>query len=77
MSPADTLFCAVTQVLSLNSIIDAGAGSHQAQRLRSELAAGARRCTVAYWHHAVFSSGPKGDSPQMRFASCTTREPTS
>jgi hypothetical protein len=53
-------------VLALNSVIEAGAGSQQAQWLRSELATGARRCTVAYWHHAVFSSGPNGDSPQMR-----------
>ena len=54
------------QVLSLNSMIEAGAGSRQAQWLRSELAASARQCTVAYWHHALFSSGPNGDAPQMR-----------
>jgi hypothetical protein len=54
------------QVFSLNSVVPAGAGSPQAQWLRAELAAGSRRCTVAYWHHALFSSGPNGDSPHMR-----------
>jgi hypothetical protein len=53
------------QVFSLNSNIAAGAGSAQAQWLRTELAAGSRRCTLSYWHHALFSSGPNGDAPQM------------
>ncbi|HZI80397.1 MAG TPA: metallophosphoesterase [Vicinamibacterales bacterium] len=54
------------QVLALNSNIASGSGSAQGLWLRTELAAGARRCTVAYWHHALFSSGPNGDAPQMR-----------
>lgn len=53
-------------VLSLNSQVPAGAGSAQAAWLRETLAANPTRCTLAYWHHPVFSSGPNGNSGVMR-----------
>jgi 3',5'-cyclic AMP phosphodiesterase CpdA len=54
-------------VIALNSNIAADAGSAQASFLRSDLTAHATsRCTIAYWHHPVFSSGPNGDSLHMR-----------
>jgi hypothetical protein len=34
-----------------------GVGSAQEQWLRADLAASSKRCTLAYWHHARFSSG--------------------
>jgi hypothetical protein len=39
------------------------AGSPQEQWLRSDLAAHPAGCTLAYWHHPRFSSGPHGDEP--------------
>ena len=36
---------------------DCRAGSPQEQWLRADLAANPRRCTLAYWHHPLFSSG--------------------
>ncbi len=38
-----------------------GAGSPQEQWLASDLAANPGVCTLAYWHHPRFSSGPHGD----------------
>jgi len=55
------------RAISLNSNIPTGAASAQAAWLRSELALHASsRCTIAYWHHPLFSSGPNGDSTNMR-----------
>jgi len=34
-----------------------GAGSPQEQWLRDDLTAGAKACTLAYWHHPLFTSG--------------------
>ena len=45
------------QIISLNSNVDMSAGSAQEQWLRATLAASAKQCTVAYWHHPRFSSG--------------------
>jgi 3',5'-cyclic AMP phosphodiesterase CpdA len=36
------------------------AGSAQERWLRADLAAHPARCTLAYWHHPLFSSGPHG-----------------
>jgi hypothetical protein len=36
---------------------DCAAGSPQEQWLRADLAANPSRCTLAYWHHPLFSSG--------------------
>ena len=39
------------------------AGSPQEQWLRADLAAHPTACTLAYWHHPRFSSGPHGSDP--------------
>lgn len=52
-------------VVSLNSEIDASAGSAQEQWLRADLAAANTPCTAAYWHRPRFSSGPHGDAVAM------------
>jgi hypothetical protein len=45
-----------------------GRGSAQDRWLRHDLATHARRCTLAYWHQARFSSGPHGnDATYTRF----------
>lgn len=43
-----------------------GAGSPQEQWLRADLAAHPARCTLAYWHRPLFSSGWTGNTPEMR-----------
>jgi hypothetical protein len=57
-------------LISLNSNYEFGvgvdAGSAQAAWLRSDLAAHTNKCTLAYWHHPLFSSGQNGDYPGMR-----------
>lgn len=52
--------------IALNSNIPASAGSGQATWLRNDLMANRARCTIAYWHHPLFTSGPDGDTPAMR-----------
>ena len=53
--------------IALNSNIPAAASSAQTAWLRSELALHPPSlCTIAYWHHPLFSSGPNGDSTNMR-----------
>ena len=42
------------------SPVPCGAGSAQEQWLKQDLAAHANQCTLAYWHHPRFSSGPHG-----------------
>jgi calcineurin-like phosphoesterase family protein len=42
-----------------------GAGSPQELWLRADLAAHPARCTLAYWHHPRFSSGPHGSTSEM------------
>lgn len=39
-------------------------GSPQERWLKRDLASHHRKCTLAYWHHPRFSSGPNGDEPQ-------------
>ncbi len=58
-------------VVSLNSNCTAvggcQAGSAQERWLRADLAANARRCTLAYWHHPLFTSGAgHGPAPALR-----------
>jgi 3',5'-cyclic AMP phosphodiesterase CpdA len=53
-------------IVSLNSNIDAQTGSAQERWLRADLAAHPRPCTLAYWHHPVFSSGGHGNDPKMK-----------
>jgi hypothetical protein len=52
-------------IISLNSNIPTQAGSAQWLFLRSELAQNAVPCTLVYWHHALFSSGPNGNHRYM------------
>lgn len=52
-------------VVVLNSTGDVGRGSAQERWLRADLAAHPARCTLAYWHHPRFSSGPHGNSAKM------------
>jgi acid phosphatase type 7 len=52
--------------VALNSNIPVGPGSAQATWLRNDLASSRARCTVAYWHHPLFTSGPNGDVQAMR-----------
>lgn len=53
-------------VLSLNSNIPATADSPQAAWVRATLASNPTACTLAYWHHPVFSSGPNSNAKVMR-----------
>jgi hypothetical protein len=54
-------------VVSLNSNCAAvggcGPGSPQVRWLEEDLAAHPRACTLAYWHHPRFTSGPHADDP--------------
>jgi acid phosphatase type 7 len=52
--------------VALNSNVAVGPTSPQAAWLRSDLAASRARCTIAYWHHPLFSSGHNGDTQSMR-----------
>jgi hypothetical protein len=53
-------------VLMLNSNVPAGRGSPQWDFVRRELEIERRACTLAVWHHPLFTSGPNGPSPFMR-----------
>ena len=43
-----------------------GPGSKQLRWLRADLANHPARCTLAYWHHPRFSSGPHGSNEVMQ-----------
>lgn len=45
-------------IIALNSMIDAGPSSPQGKWLTRDLAKNRRFCTLAYFHHPRFSSGP-------------------
>ena len=53
-------------IVSLNSNIDAATGSAQELWLRDDLGKTARQCILAYWHHPLFTSSPRGDNLKMR-----------
>jgi acid phosphatase type 7 len=53
-------------IVALNSNIDANIGSEQEKWLKADLAAHPKACTLAYWHHPVFSSGMHGNEPAMK-----------
>jgi 3',5'-cyclic AMP phosphodiesterase CpdA len=53
-------------IVSLNSNIDTQAGSPQEVWLRADLAANRAKCTLAFWHHPVFSSTPRGFDAKMQ-----------
>ena len=52
-------------VLMINSNIDARAGSEQYEFVRSQLERHSNPCTLAVWHHPLFSSGPNGSNMFM------------
>ncbi len=52
-------------VFSLNSNTEGGERMAQLEWLRRELATQTSDCTVAYFHHPLFSSGPHGTVPPM------------
>jgi hypothetical protein len=57
------------QVISLNSNcgeVGCSAGSPQEVWLREQLEASDASCTLAYWHHPLFSSGSHGGSDSVR-----------
>jgi calcineurin-like phosphoesterase family protein len=60
-------------IISLNSNVnepgsgvDAGPNSPQGQWLQADLSLSRAKCTLAYWHHPLFSSGQNRSSPWMR-----------
>jgi 3',5'-cyclic AMP phosphodiesterase CpdA len=57
-------------VVVLNSTCDAvggcAPGDPQGRWLRADLAANDARCTLAMWHHPLYSSGDHGSQPNMR-----------
>ena len=53
-------------IVSLNSNVAAGPGSAQYQWLQADLSVSRAECTMAYWHHPVFSSGEHGNDPLMQ-----------
>ena len=53
-------------VISLNSEISTAAGSPQQTWLQGDLAASSQRCTLAYWHKPLFSSGPHGNDSSVK-----------
>jgi len=52
-------------ILSLNSNITAKTGSAEYEWARRDLETHPSDCSLAYWHHPVFSSGEHGDDPHM------------
>jgi hypothetical protein len=56
-------------VIALNSncalVGGCGTGSSQETWLRADLAGHPARCTLAYWHHPLFSSGQEGPTAEM------------
>ncbi len=62
--PGEGFYSFVTgswRLISLNSNVAMGPGSPQYTWLQRELQQPAR-CTLAYWHHPLISSGPNGDN---------------
>jgi acid phosphatase type 7 len=53
-------------ILMLNSNIPATRGSPQWEFARTELERQRTPCTMAVWHHPLFTSGPSGGAPSMR-----------
>lgn len=57
-------------IVSLNSMCEnvggCGDASPMLTWLKNDLAANPKSCTLAYWHHPLFSSGPHGNQTKMR-----------
>jgi len=56
------------RVISLDSNLAPAAHAAQLDWLREELKDNPRRCTLAFWHHPLYSSGGHGSVPTMRDA---------
>ena len=56
------------RLISLDSNIQGAAMTAQLEWLRAEPAAHPARCTLAYWHHPLYSSGGHGSMTRMRAA---------
>jgi len=56
------------RVISLDSNLAGAAHAAQLDWLRAELQHNPRRCTLAFWHHPLYSSGGHGSVPTMRDA---------
>jgi hypothetical protein len=56
------------RLIALDSNLAPGPHAAQLAWLRDELAANPARCTLAYWHHPLYSSGGHGSIPKMRDA---------
>ncbi len=52
-------------VLMIDSMDYANVGSPQYEFVRGELSTRRQTCTMAVWHHPLFSSGPNGPNPSM------------
>jgi hypothetical protein len=55
-------------LVSLDSNLKGEAFQAQLDWLRADLAASGARCTLAYWHHPLYSSGGHGSMATMRAA---------
>ena len=57
-------------IVSLNSMCEhvggCGATSPMVRWLKQDLASHPKPCTLAYWHHPLFSSGSHGNVPKMK-----------
>ena len=55
-------------IIALDSNLAPAQHAAQLDWLRADLAAHPARCTLAYWHHPLYSSGGHGSIPKMRDA---------
>jgi 3',5'-cyclic AMP phosphodiesterase CpdA len=55
-------------IVSLDSNLAPAAHAAQLAWLRADLAAHPTHCTLAFWHHPLYSSGGHGSVPKMRDA---------
>jgi hypothetical protein len=55
-------------IVSLDSNLTPAAHVAQMEWLRADLASHPARCTLAFWHHPLYSSGGHGSIPKMRAA---------
>jgi hypothetical protein len=53
-------------IVSLDSNQPSGEGSAEWTWLKQDLQSSTRPCTLAYWHHPLFSSGPHGPQVAVR-----------
>jgi hypothetical protein len=55
-------------IVSLDSNLNPAEHATQIEWLRADLASHPARCTLAFWHHPLYSSGGHGSIPKMRDA---------